>query len=125
MTPLVQVFDMGESLAFYTAIGFQVVAISPMVTTREGTFSHWMRLAWGDEHLMLNTAYDSNERPASRDLARTQAHGDTVLHFDVPDVAATRAALEPKVNCTAIQENHGRRHFSIRDPDGFELVFQS
>ena len=125
MSPLLQVFDTNESLRFYAAVGFLVVARSPTVTTREGTFSHWLLLALGDDHVMLNTAYDSNERPASRDLARTQAHGDTALHFDVPDVAATHAELSAKLSCTELRQDHGRRHFSITDPDGFELVFQT
>jgi len=64
LTPLIGVFDMPKSLAFYRdLIGFEVVSASPEVETREGRFSHWMWLRFGAADLMLNTQYDSNERP--------------------------------------------------------------
>jgi catechol 2,3-dioxygenase-like lactoylglutathione lyase family enzyme len=43
LTPLIQVFDMTASLAFYRdKLGFEVVSASPVVETPEGKFSHWM-----------------------------------------------------------------------------------
>ncbi len=65
MTPLLQVFDMPEALAFYgDRLGFSVVDRSPEVETPEGRFSHWVWLRLGPCDLMLNTAYDAGERPA-------------------------------------------------------------
>lgn len=64
LTPLIGVFDMPRSLAFYRdLLGFSVVSASPEVETKEGRFSHWMWLRFGKADIMLNTQYDSNERP--------------------------------------------------------------
>jgi catechol 2,3-dioxygenase-like lactoylglutathione lyase family enzyme len=72
LTPLIGVFDMPKSLAFYRdLIGFEVVSASPEVETREGRFSHWMWLRFGAADLMLNTQYDSNERPERPPPTRT------------------------------------------------------
>jgi hypothetical protein len=72
-TPLLFVFDMLESLAIYRdLLGFEIVSASPEVSTSEGHFSHWMWLRSGSVNVMLNTQYDSNERPG----ARIQTDGD-------------------------------------------------
>jgi len=64
LTALISVFDMTKSLAFYRGLlGFEVVSPSPEVDTCEGRFSHWLWLRFGADDLMLNTQYDSNERP--------------------------------------------------------------
>lgn len=64
LTPLIGVFDMPRALAFYRdLLGFAVVSASPEVETAEGRFSHWMWLRFGGAEIMLNTQYDSNERP--------------------------------------------------------------
>ena len=64
LTPLIGVFDMPRALAFYLdVLGFTVVSASPEVETAEGRFSHWMWLRFGGAEIMLNTLYDSNERP--------------------------------------------------------------
>jgi glyoxylase I family protein len=77
LTPLVQVFDMIESSRFYIdRLGFEIVDKSPTVETAEGQFSRWMWLRNAGVELMLNTAYDANERPPSRDDARELGHRD-------------------------------------------------
>ena len=71
LTPYVEVFDMQASVAFYRDIlGFDVLFASPQVETLEGRFSHFVRLSRGHAEIMLNTAYDSNERPPARSEAR-------------------------------------------------------
>jgi glyoxylase I family protein len=83
---------MNRSLEFYCGVlGFEIVFSSPEVDTREGRFSHFVRLRFGDTELMLNTAYDSNERPALRDAARWAGHADVTLYIDCPDVDALHA----------------------------------
>ena len=43
LTPLIQVFDMPASLAFYRdKLGFEVVSASPVVDTPVGKYSHCM-----------------------------------------------------------------------------------
>jgi glyoxylase I family protein len=67
LTPLIGVWDMPASLAFYRdLLGFTVVFASPEVETAEGRFSHYMWLKFGGAEVMLNTLYDSNERPGER-----------------------------------------------------------
>jgi uncharacterized glyoxalase superfamily protein PhnB len=127
LTPLIQVFDMARSLDFYRdKLGFEVVSASPEIDTPEGRFSHWMLLRLGGVDLMLNTAYDSGERPALPDPARMAAHADTSLFIACPALDDVYVALkdaglqiEPPVRAA-----YGLRRFSLRDPDDYELVFQ-
>jgi hypothetical protein len=64
LTPLILVFDRTRSLAFYRDLpGFGVVFGSPEVETADGRFSHSMGLRFGGAEVMLQTPYDSNERP--------------------------------------------------------------
>src|SRR5882672_107533 len=74
LVPLLQVFDMNESVAFYRdMLGFEIHGHSPEIEAAEGRYFHWAWLRHGDAELMLNTAFDSNERPAARDPAREGA----------------------------------------------------
>jgi catechol 2,3-dioxygenase-like lactoylglutathione lyase family enzyme len=127
LTPLIQVFDMAKSLDFYSSkLGFEVVAASPEINAPEGRFSHWMLLRSGAIDLMLNTAYDSGERPASPETARQLAHADTSFYVSCADVDVVHAELtqaglkiEPPSKAA-----YGLRRFSVYDPDNFEIVFQ-
>ena len=61
MAPLIQVFDMPTSLAFYRdVLGFEVADTSP---ARGPNDFDWARLRQGDTELMLNTAYEHERRP--------------------------------------------------------------
>lgn len=127
LTTLLAVFDMPRSLAFYRdLIGFEIVSASPEVATPEGRFSHWVWLRLGAVDLMLNTQYDSGERPEHPDAVRRAAHGDTSLYLGCSDVDDTYATLtrrglraEPPVVAP-----YGLRLFSVKDPDDYVLVFQ-
>jgi uncharacterized glyoxalase superfamily protein PhnB len=75
---------------------------------------------------MLNSAYDSNERPPARDEQRWKGHSDTGLFIDCSDVDAMYASLgergmrlEPP-----IMTAYGMKCLRIRDPDGYEINFQ-
>jgi glyoxylase I family protein len=86
MTPLLQVHDMPQSLAFYREVlGFAIIDASAVAEAPEGRFSHWVWLALGSAQLVLNTAYDEGQRPAARGEARQRWHGDTCLIFGVDD----------------------------------------
>ena len=128
LCPLIQVFDMIEAVRFYCGgLGFEVVQASPEVETPEGRFSHWCWLRLGGADLMLNTAYDSGERPATRDAARQAAHDDTGLYFGCPDIDAAYEALRSR----GIEAEpprvapYGMKQFWVRDPDGYLLCFQA
>ena len=67
ITPLLQVFDMPTALACYQdALGFQGFSINV-----PGDNCDWVMLKLNKQHLMLNTAYESEFRPASPDPRRT------------------------------------------------------
>ena len=124
MTPLLQVFDMATSLKFYCdVLGFEVV------TTDANTVApnhNWVWLRLNGTDLMLNTAYEYEKRPLSRNPRRVAAHSDTALYFAAPDVDGVYAHLrakgipvkEPKL------APYGMKQLYIRDPDGFGLCFQ-
>jgi glyoxylase I family protein len=127
LTPLIGVFDMPKALAFYCEVlGFEVVSASPVVEAPEGQFSHWMWLRLGAVDLMLNTQYDFGERPQNPVTTRVVAHGDTCFYIGCSDIDAAYLQLTlrglkadpPKV------APYGRKNFSVKDPDGYTVVFQ-
>ena len=124
LTPLINVFDIPTSLAFYRdVLGFIVVSASPEVETAEGRFSHWMWLRFGEAEMMLNTLYDSNERPLQAPDKRSK---DTVFYIGCSDVDVAYRELtgrglkaeRPKI------APYGLKLFSTEDPDGYTIAFQ-
>ena len=115
--PLLQVFDLPASIAFYRRVlGFELVS---------GDESWWAMLKLGDTRLMLNTAYEDHERPLAPDPARVRGHADVSLYFSCPDPDAVYAQLRDRgcdVNAPAIT-SYGLKQLSVKDPDGFELCF--
>ena len=68
--PLLQVFDMPTAIKFYCdLLGFNVV-----MTSRPGPKFDWALLRRDSVELMLNTAYESDKRPATPDPVRMAAH---------------------------------------------------
>jgi catechol 2,3-dioxygenase-like lactoylglutathione lyase family enzyme len=127
LVPLLQVYDMNESIAFYRdLLGFEIVRHSPEIEAAEGRYFHWAWLSHGDASLMLNTAHDANERPPARDLARDRGHDDIGLYMICADIDAAFAgltalgvALEPPSGTP-----YGMRQLSLRDPDGYGISLQ-
>ena len=127
MAPLLQVYDMNEALAFYRdALGFELVQSSDEVDTPEGRFFHWCWLKLGSAHLMLNTAYDSGERPPARDRARQMGHDDVCLYFECADVDAIADHLRSRGLDVEGPRTapYGMRQTWLHDPDGYQLCFQ-
>jgi len=127
MTPLLQVFDMPRAVAFYRdMLGFEVIAHSPEIEAAEGRFFHWCALRRDGAQLMLNTAYDANERPAGRDEARWSGHAHTGLFVDCPELDAFHAELVARGLAVAPPQTsgYGMRQIALTDPDGYELRFQ-
>jgi len=123
MTPLLQVFDMPTSIAFYRdVLGFEVVSTS----TPRGEHFDWALLRLNGAELMLNTAYEQDSRPPEPDPARIAAHDDAAIFFACPDVDAAYAHLrshgvkvkEPKV------APYGMKQMYLHDLDGYSLCFQ-
>lgn len=122
MAPLLQVFDMPTSIAFYRdVLGFERVDDSGA-----GDRSDWVWLRLHGVDLMLNTAYEADDRPPAPDPARIAAHQDTGLFFGCSDVDAAYAyllsqGLQPEPPKT---QAYGMRQLYVADPDGYVLCFQ-
>jgi glyoxylase I family protein len=120
--PLLQVFDMPTSIRFYRdTLGFEIVEKSG-----PGEDVGWVWLRRTGTEVMLNTAYDDGERPSTPDPARVASHMDTSLYFGCPDVDG--AYRELRAQGLDIEEPvvqwYGMKQLTVRDPDGFLLVFQ-
>jgi uncharacterized glyoxalase superfamily protein PhnB len=127
LIPYIEVYDMVASVAFYRAtLGFGILFASPEVETREGRFSHFVRISQGRAEIMLNTAYDANERPPTRDEARWAGCRYTQFYIDCDDVVALHAEVVGR-GCEAVPPAptaYGYLAFTVADPDGHLLIFQ-
>jgi uncharacterized glyoxalase superfamily protein PhnB len=116
--PLLQVFDMQTSLTFYRdVLGFEIV--------QQTDHDYWAMLRLGEATLMLNTAYEDNQRPPEPDPQRVLAHQDVSLYFDFDDLDGLYSHLK-KNGCDVTppaDTTYGLRQLSVRDPDGYELCF--
>jgi len=123
LAPLLQVFDMPTSMRFYRdQLGFEVVASD----NNPADQFDWVMLRLNDAQLMLNTAYEADERPQASDPARISSHGDTAIYFGCPDVDAAYEHLRSKgVEVQKPKITHyGFKAVSFRDPDGYCVCFQ-
>ena len=121
MTPLLQVYDMPESLRFYRDIlGFTVVQSSG-----EGDDVDWVLLELGEIDLMLNTAYEKEFRPDKKDLSRIKSHADTTLYFGCPDLDAAHSYLSQNGMDIAKPSvtGYGWKAIEFFDPDGYLICF--
>jgi catechol 2,3-dioxygenase-like lactoylglutathione lyase family enzyme len=122
LAPLLEVFDMPASIHFYRdVLGFEVVS-----TSGPGDGCGWALLRLNGVELMLNTAYEDDERPAAPDPARVAGHADTALFFGCADVDGAYRHLRAQgfdVKEPTIQ-HYGMKQLYVRDPDGFSLCFQ-
>jgi catechol 2,3-dioxygenase-like lactoylglutathione lyase family enzyme len=123
MTTLLSVFDMPTSLKFYRDIlGFIVTQ-----DTGQGDESGWVMLHKSGVTIMLNTAYDDDERPAVPDPGHHSVHQDTCLYFSCPDPQAAYEFLKAKglqLDPPAVAY-YGMNQLYVRDPDGYNLCFQA
>jgi catechol 2,3-dioxygenase-like lactoylglutathione lyase family enzyme len=123
MTTLLSVFDMPTALKFYRDIlGFVVIQ-----DTGQGDESGWVMLQKSGVTVMLNTAYDDDERPAAPNPAHHSVHQDTCLYFLCSDPQVTYEFLKSK----GLQLDppkvayYGMNQLYLRDPDGYTLCFQA
>ncbi len=122
LCPLLQVFDMETSIRFYCdVLGFEIGA-----TSKPSGHFGWALLRLDGCELMLNTAYEDDERPPAPDAARVSAHDDTTIYFGCPDVDAAYEHLRNKgldVKRPKIAP-YGMKQLYLHDPDGYNLCFQ-
>jgi catechol 2,3-dioxygenase-like lactoylglutathione lyase family enzyme len=122
MTPLLSVFRMPRSLAFYRdVLGFEIVADSG-----HGDDSSWIWLRLNGCNLMLNDQYEPGTGPEAPPPERQKWHHDTSLYFGAdPDAVyeylrSKDVALEPPKEAP-----YGMRQLYLNDPDGYNLCFQA
>ena len=126
LVPLLQVFDMLAAIRFYRdVLGFVVTERSPALSDNPDHVN-WCMLELSGITLMLNTAYDPEDQPASPDASRWSGHRDTCLYFSCPDVDGAyqylrSRSLEPDPPKIA---HYGMKQLYISDPDGYGLCFQ-
>jgi catechol 2,3-dioxygenase-like lactoylglutathione lyase family enzyme len=123
MTPLLQVFDMPAAIRFYCdVLEFEVA----MTDGKPVPDNDWVLLRRDGAELMLNTAYESGDRPPAADERRMDAHRDTALYFGTPDVDAVRALLRTKgVDAPdPTVAPYGMKQLYVTDPDGYVVCFQ-
>jgi glyoxylase I family protein len=126
LAPLLQVFDMPTSIAFYRdKLGFEVATTSAGPKPENDQFG-WALLRLNGIELMLNTAYEDDARPLTPNPARIAAHDDTAIYFGCPDVDAAYAYLRERgVNVKAPKiAPYGMKQLYVADPDGYGLCFQ-
>ena len=119
MAPLLQVFDMPTSISFYRdKIGFEVVD-----PTNDDV--DWALLRFNGTELMLNTAYEKQDRPQDPDHARIAAHTDTSIYFGCPDVDAAYYFLREKGVALdkPVITSYGWKAIYVYDPDNYCLCF--
>jgi len=120
--PLIQVFDMPTSVAFYRdVLGFTVVRQSG-----PGDDFDWGLLKLDGAELMLNTAYEKEDRPPTPDRARIAAHEDTAFYLGCRDVDAAYEYL--RLRGVDVQEPtvapYGMKQLYLKDPDAYVICFQ-
>ena len=127
LCPLLQVFDMPTSLAFYRdTLGFEIVEAAPPHGAGSDRFD-WVWLRRDSAELMLNTAYDPDApRPEREDPARVAAHDDTALYIGCPDVDAAWRHLRDRGIAAGppTVAPYGMKQLYLKDPDGFTVCFQ-
>ena len=121
LTPLLSVYDMPESLAFYRKLGFEV-----LYDSGQGDDSGWVMMQLNGVELMLNTMFDEGEPPAACDRDRIACHGDTVIYLGCPDVDGVYEQLQEQGIKSREPETatYGMRQLYLNDPDGYSLCFQ-
>jgi len=122
LAPLLQVFDMPASIAFYRdMLGFEVVA-----SAGPPDDIGWVLLRLNSVELMLNTTYEKQDRPPAPDPARVAAHEDIALYFGCSEVDAVYAHLRAKgVRAEKpTMSPYGMKQLYVLDPDGYNLCFQ-
>lgn len=123
MAPLLEVFDMPASIAFYQdVLGFAVHGSDGKPVPN----NDWVLLERDNVQLMLNTAYERHKRPSVPDANRMAAHHDVCLYFACPDVDGAYAYLREKGLRLKPPEVafYGMRQLYVLDPDGYNVCFQ-
>lgn len=118
MIPLLMVYDMRRSVAFYRDIlGFKVEE-----SWEPDGHYYWALLCSGDTRLMLNAEFEDEERRPEYDRPHGQ---DVTFYFYPKDVTTMRDSLVAQGQKPGeLQDTpYHHRQFVLLDPDGYKLLF--
>ena len=120
--PLISVFNMPRSLAFYRDIlGFQIVSDSG-----NGDDSSWVWIRLDGADLMLNDQYEPGHVPDAPPPERQTWHHDTCLYFGADPDAVYEYLTSRGVDLKPPKDaRYGMRQLYLNDPDGYNLCFQA
>ena len=124
LTPLLQVFDMPRSVAFYRdVLGFEVVTTSP---PRGRDDFDWGLFRLDGFELMLNTAYEADRRPPQPEDSRVAAHDDTAVYIACRDVDGAYSLLRERGVAAEAPSvaPYGMKQLYLKDPDGYVICLQ-
>lgn len=126
LAPLLQVFHMPTAIRFYRdVLGFEITATSKSMSADPDDVN-WVSMDLGPTTLMLNTAYDPDDTPATAEAARWSGHRDTCLYLGCPDVDGVyQHLLDKGLKITPPKVAwYGMKQLYVTDPDGFGVCFQ-
>ena len=110
VAPMIHVPDVAATVAWYEALGFELIDAND-----EGGEVDWAMVAWGEDAVMFN----SGGRPANGDRREVD------LYVTVENVDSLHQRLKDHVE--VVQEPndtfYGMREFTVRDPNGFWVTF--
>lgn len=119
---LLQVFDMNASIFFYcNVLGFELYQSAGPEEDKG-----WVWLKKGNIELMLNTAYETSDRPLQPDPSRVAVHSDTCIYIGCLNIdQAYDYLLSKGIQLSPPTITHyGMKQMYLLDPDGYSLCFQ-
>jgi glyoxylase I family protein len=124
LTPYIEVFDMPLSLKFYRdVLGFSII-----MSSGKGDDVNWVLLQLENAQLMLNTAYEKDDRPKEPDPTRIIGHQDITFYFNCSDIDGLYKYLLGK-DVEIQKEPHitgyGWKAMNIKDPDSYGVCFHT
>ena len=121
LCPLLEVFNMRRSLAFYRdVLDFEVVSDSG-----GGDDASWVWLKHGDINLMLNDQYEPGHEPPDPPAERQKWHHDTCLYFGADPDAVFEYLRSKSIDLKPPKDApYGMRQLYLNDPDGYNICFQ-
>ncbi|HTI57832.1 VOC family protein [Mucilaginibacter sp.] len=121
IAPYIEVFDMLASLRFYR----DIIGFEKKMSSGEGDDVDWVLLEHKGAVLMLNTAYEKENRPAGPDPSRVKGHKDLCFYFDCIDIETLyQYFLSRDVELKApVITGYGWKAIYVTDPDGYGLCF--
>ena len=110
VTPMLHVNDVDATIAWYESLGSKTLAIHQ----EPGHPTDWGILRFGDANLMVTGG--GSDAAVDKEIT---------LYFYTDDIEALYRALRewPEIQMGLETAFHGMREFTLRDPNGFRLVF--